>query len=169
MSTFETIVIILFFVLLLAFVWILTEFSTMKKQLDEHKNNDPETLRLRLQAYERITLLTERIALQNLLSRNTNAGLSCRQMQMTLIDSIKQEYDYNMSQQIYVSPEVWRAINNLKEQNIYIINQLASTLPSQASGMDLNKHIIDYLINNSNASLHNIVIEAINFEAKKIM
>jgi hypothetical protein len=142
---------------------------TMKKDLDERKINDPDTLKLRLQAYERITLLAERIALQNLLSRNANPGISCRQMQATLIDSIKQEYDYNVSQQIYVSPEVWRAVNNLKEQNIYIINQLASTLPQQASGMDLNKHIIDYLINNSNASLHNIVLDAINFEAKKIM
>ena len=169
MSTFETIIIILFLVLLLAFIWLLTEFSSIKKELGERKNNDPETLRLRLQAYERITLLTERIALQNLLSRNTNSNLTCRQMQMTLIDSIKQEYDYNISQQIYVSPEVWRAVNNLKEQNIYIINQLASTLPAQASGMDLNKHIIDYLINNSNASLHNIVLDAINFEAKKLM
>jgi hypothetical protein len=74
-----------------------------------------------------------------------------------------------MSQQIYVSPEVWRAVNNLKEQNIYIINQLAATLPENASGMDLNKHIIDYLINNSNASLHHIVLEAINYEAKKLM
>jgi hypothetical protein len=169
MSTFETIIIILFLVLLLAFIWLLTEFSSIKKELSERPNNEPETLRLRLQAYERITLLTERIALQNLLSRNTNSGLTCRQMQMALIDSIKQEYDYNISQQIYVSPEVWRAVNNLKEQNIYIINQLASTLPAQASGMDLNKHIIDYLINNSNASLHTIVLDAINFEAKKLM
>lgn len=169
MSTFETIITILFLVLLLAFIWILTEFTSMKKELSDRKTNDPDTLKLRLQAYERITLLTERIALQNLLSRNTNAALTCRQMQATLIDSIKQEYDYNISQQIYVSTEVWRAVNNLKEQNIYIINQLASTLPAQASGMDLNKHIIDYLINNSNASLHNIVLDAINFEAKKLM
>lgn len=169
MSTFETIIIILFLVLLLAFVWILTEFTSMKKEIREKKSNEPETLKLRLQAYERITLLTERIALQNLLSRINNPGLSCRQMQASLIDTIKQEYDYNLTQQIYVSPEVWRAVNNLKEQNIYIINQLASTLPAQASGMDLNKHIIDYLINNSNASLHNIVLDAINFEAKKLM
>jgi len=150
-------------------VWILTEFSALKKQVEEQKNTDSDTIRLRLQAYERITLLTERIALQNLLSRQNNPGLSCRQMQISLIDSIKQEYDYNISQQIYVSPEVWRAVNNLKEQNIYIINQLAATLPPQASGIDLNKHIIDYLINNANASLHNIVLEAINYEAKKIM
>lgn len=169
MSTIETVILIFCLLLLLGLIWLVMEFSAIKKQVEEHKSNDPDTLRLRLQAYERITLLTERIALQNLLSRHTNAGLSCRQMQMTLIDSIKQEYEYNMSQQIYVSPEVWRAVNNLKEQNIYIINQLAATLPAQASGMDLNKHIIDYLINNSNASLHNIVLEAINYEAKKIM
>ena len=169
MSTIETVILIFCLLLLLGLIWLVMEFSAIKKQVEEHKSNDPDTLRLRLQAYERITLLTERIALQNLLSRHTNAGLSCRQMQMTLIDSIKQEYEYNMSQQIYVSPEVWRAVNNLKEQNIYIINQLAATLPAQASGMDLNKHIIDYLISNSNASLHNIVLEAINYEAKKLM
>ena len=74
-----------------------------------------------------------------------------------------------MSQQIYVSPEVWRAVNNLKEQNIYVVNQLASALPAHATAMDLNKHIIDYLINNSTASLHNVVLEAINYEAKKLM
>ena len=169
MSTIETVILIFCLLLLLGLIWLVMEFSAIKKQVEEHKSNDPDTLRLRLQAYERITLLTERIALQNLLSRHTNAGLSCRQMQMTLIDSIKQEYEYNMSQQIYVSPEVWRAVNNLKEQNIYIINQLAATLPAQASGMDLNKRIIDYLISNSNASLHNIVLEAINYEAKKLM
>ncbi|MEO8720505.1 MAG: hypothetical protein ABI297_01525 [Ginsengibacter sp.] len=169
MSTFETVITILFLVLLLVFVWILTEFMSMKKELAERKGDETATIKLRLQAYERITLLAERMALQNLLSRNTNPGLTCRQMQATLIESIRQEYDYNISQQIYVSLEVWRAVNNLKEQNIYIINQLASTLPAQASGMDLNKHIIDYLINNSNASLHHIVLDAINFEAKKLM
>lgn len=169
MSTFETVFGILLLILLLAFVWMVTELNSVKKELAEKGERDPETLKLRLQAYERITLLTERISLQNLLSRVNNSGLSCRQMQISLIDSIKQEYDYNMSQQIYVSPEVWRAVNNLKEQNIYVVNQLASALPAHATAMDLNKHIIDYLINNSSASLHNVVLEAINYEAKKLM
>ena len=90
-------------------------------------------------------------------------------MQASLIEAIRQEYDYNISQQIYVSVEVWKAVNNLKEQNIYIVNQLAATLPPQATGMDLNKQLIDFLINNPKASLHEIVLEAINFEAKKLM
>ena len=169
MSTFETIILILLLVLVLAMVWLITEFSTFKKKIGERQSSDPETLKLRLQAYERLTLLSERISLQNLISRVHNAGLSSRQMQASLIDSIKQEYDYNISQQIYVSPEIWKAVNNLKEQNMYVVNQLASMLPSQATGMDLNKQIVDFLINNPKASLHSIVLDAINFEAKKIM
>ncbi len=169
MSIFETIIVILLLVLLLTVIWLLTEFSSLKKDISERKTTDPDTLKIRLQAYERLSLLSERISLQNLISRTHNAGLSSRQMQASLIDSIKQEYDYNISQQIYVSSEVWKAVNNLKEQNIYVVNQLAATLPSQATGMDLNKQIVDFLINNPKASLHNVVLEAINFEAKKIM
>ncbi len=156
-------------VIFLATIWMITEFTSLKKEIKEKTGIDPETLKLRLQAYERLALLAERISLQNLLSRTPNAGLSSRQMQISLIDAIKQEYDYNVSQQVYVSTEVWKAINNLKEQNIYVVNQLASTLPFKASGMDLNKQIIDFLINNPKASLHNVVLDALNFEAKKIM
>ena len=169
MSTFETIVIILLGVVFLAIIWMITEFTSIKKEIRERTVVSPETVKLRLQAYERLTLLAERISLQNLLSRIPNAGLSLRQMQSSLIGAIRQEYDYNISQQVYVSPEVWRAVNNLKEQNIYVVNELASTMPFQASAMDLNKQIIDFLIHNPKASLHNIVLEALNFEAKKIM
>ena len=78
MSTFETVFGILLLILLLAFVWVITELNSVKKELAEKGERDPETLKLRLQAYERITLLTERISLQNLLSRVNNSGLSCR-------------------------------------------------------------------------------------------
>ncbi|MEO5500108.1 MAG: hypothetical protein ABIR31_01585 [Ginsengibacter sp.] len=170
MSTFETVVTIFLLVLLLVVVWALTEISTLKRNMEEKGvSGNGDTVKLRLQAYERITLLAERMSFQHLLSTIPSNGLTARNMQATLIEAVRQEYDYNISQQIYVSPEVWKAVNNLKEQNIYIINQLTSTLPPQASGMDLNKQLIDFLINNPKASLHQIVLEAINFEAKKIM
>lgn len=169
MSTFETIVIILLGVVFLAIIWMITEFTAMKKELRDKAISNPDTLKLRLQAYERLTLLAERISLQNLLSRVPYTGLSSRQMQSSLIDAIRQEYEYNISQQVYVSPEVWKAVNNLKEQNIYVVNELAATMPFQASSMDLNKQIIDFVIHNPKASLHSIVLEALNFEAKKLM
>ncbi len=169
MSTFETIVIVLLAVNFLLTIWLITEFSSMKTDIKDRTGINNETIKLQLQAYERLTLLSERIGLPNLIARIPNAGLSARQMQSALVEAIKTEYEYNISQQVYVTPEAWRAVNNLKEQNIYIVNQLATTLPIQATGMDLNKQVIDYLINNSRASLHSVVLEALNFEAKKLM
>ena len=69
MSTFETIVIILLGVVFLAVIWMITDFASLKKDIKEKTVTNPETLKLRLQAYERLTLLAERISLQNLLSR----------------------------------------------------------------------------------------------------
>ncbi len=171
MSTFETIIIILLLITFLTTVWVLTEISSMKKSLSNAENHprDNEMVKLQLQAYERLTVLSERISLQNLLSRVPHAGLSSREMQSSLIENIKQEFEYNVSQQIYIQPEIWKGIDNMKEQTIYIINQLASTLPPNASALDLNKQIIDFIINNPKASLHNVVNDAINYEAKKLM
>ena len=84
---------------------------------------------LQLQAYERLILLVDRIALPNLISRNIMEGLTAPEMQHVLCKTIKDEFDYNVTQQIYVSPEAWNAVRNLKEKNILAINQIGSSLP----------------------------------------
>ena len=124
---------------------------------------------LQLQAYERLVLLTERIAIPNLVSRANQPHLGAREMQMLLLESIKQEYEYNTSQQIYVSPVAWEAVRNLKDQNMLIINQLASSLPGDARGIDLNKKLLEFVMNQQKGTLHTVVLEAINYEAKKMM
>jgi len=90
-------------------------------------------------------------------------------MQLLLLESVKQEYEYNASQQIYVTPVAWEAVKNLKDQNMLIINQVASTLPPDARGIDLNKRLMDFIISQPKGQLHTIVLEALNFEAKKLM
>src|SRR5882757_6727484 len=124
---------------------------------------------MQLQAYERLILLTDRIALPNLISRVNQPGLSAREMQSLLTLSIRQEFEHNITQQIYVSAEAWDAVRNFKEQNMLIINQIASYLPPEASGMDLNKHLLELLVQSPKASLQNIVSDALSFEAKKLM
>lgn len=131
--------------------------------------SNPETLRLKLQAYERLTILTERIGLHNLISRFNNEGFSARQLQAALVDAVKTEYEYNISQQIYVTPQIWDAINNLKEQNIFIVNQITAALPTNASAMDLSKAIVQFLDTDANASLQPVVLQAIGYEAKQLM
>lgn len=140
-----------------------------KRQAAKSNNDNFNTRPLQLQAYERLVMLSERISIPNLVSRVNTSGISAREMQLLLLESIKQEYEYNTSQQIYVSPVAWEAVRNLKEQNMLIINQVAATLPPDASSMDLNKRLMEFIMTQSKGALHNIVLEALNFEAKKVM
>ncbi len=124
---------------------------------------------LRLQAYERLVLLTERIALPNLISRLNQPGISAVEMKLILTENIKQEVEYNSTQQLYVSQPAWDAIKNMKEQSIMLVNQVAGSLPTTASSSDLNKKIIELLMGQPGGALHEAVLNALNAEAKMIM
>ena len=126
-------------------------------------------VQLQLQAYERLILLCERIALPNLISRVNQPGVSGKDMQMMLTHTIRQEFEHNITQQLYVSTEAWEAVRNLKEQNIHIINQVSSILPADVSGADLNRQLLEMLALNPKASLHGVVAEVLSFEAKKLI
>jgi hypothetical protein len=50
-----------------------------------------------------------------------------------------------------------------------IINQLANLLPPNAMGMDLNKMLLEYLMNDKKGALHEVVSEVLSYEAKKVL
>jgi hypothetical protein len=151
-------------------LYLFTYFKEKKASENPIVASDSDTLLpIKLQAYERLVLLADRIALPNLVSRVNQTGISAKEMQVLLTQTIKQEFDHNITQQIYVSPPAWDAISNLKEQNILIINQVSSFLHESASGADLNKGLMQLLMENPKTSLHTIVSEALSYEAKKLM
>jgi len=149
-------------------------FLKQRKELKLAQQNAPTdggaaSRQLQLQAYERLLLLTDRIALPNLIQRLNTPGLSAREMQSLLTQSIRQEFEHNVTQQMYVTHEAWDAVRNFKDQNMLIINQIGSFLPEEASSNDLNKALLELLMQNPKASLQDIVSEALSFEAKKLM
>ena len=148
------------------------EAKELLEQHEKQKAAGPAphaTQPLQLQAYERLMLLVDRIALPNLISRTASTGLSARDMQLLLTQQIRQEFEYNVTQQIYVTQESWEAVRNLKDQNLLIVNQIASFLPAESTGQDLSRAILEMLMQNPKASLHNIVADVLSFEAKKLM
>lgn len=137
-------------------------------QPEAPKENGPSK-QMQLAAYERLVILADRIALPNLISRSNDPSFDKRSMQALLTQTIKQEFEYNLSQQIYVSSEAWDAIRNLKEQNIMIVNQLAAILPDDLSGAEFNKKIVEFIMNQPQGSMHGLVQEALSYEAKKLL
>ncbi len=127
------------------------------------------TTPLQLQAYERLVLLCDRIAIPNLVSRTNDPQLSAREMQHLLVNTLKQEFEYNTSQQIYVSSHAWNAVQNLRDQSLLTINQISNVLPPDAKGIDLNKQLLAVLLAQKEKALHSLVLETLNSEAKKLM
>ena len=159
-------VLICIVVVVFAFIYYI---YTSKSAKADAGNVSESTSQMQLSAYERLILLVDRIALHNLISRLNQPGASAREMQQLLAQNIKEEFDYNITQQIYVSADAWNAVKNLKEQNMLVINQIATTLPANATGLDLNKFVLEYLMHDKKGSLHEVVSEVLSYEAKKLL
>jgi hypothetical protein len=157
-----------FFVFFIAIAWLLAEFKGMKDEIRERTGINNETMKLQMQAYERLTLFAERISLKSLVTRIPYGNQSVLDYQLALLGTIGSEYEYNVSQQVYVSADMWKAIGNLKDQHSFIINQIAATLPGNAPAVELAKRILEY--NGAGTpDLSAMVREALQFDARKIL
>jgi len=112
--------------------------NDQKKRLLELKFRSKELVTpIRLQAYERMAMFLERIEPNQLLFRVSNPDLTAYQMQTILLATIRSEYEHNLSQQVYISPEVWEAIKNAKEKVVNVINIASGHLDEKAMSTDL--------------------------------
>lgn len=116
----------------------------MAQKLTEVKAKNAEALiPIRLQAYERLTLLLERIAPNNLIRRLNDSNYSAQEFQHVLVASVREEFNHNLAQQVYVSDEVWNMTKNATEDVILTINQAAEGLNKDAKSIDLARKIFD--------------------------
>jgi hypothetical protein len=167
-GTVQSIILAAIFMFFVAMAWLLAEFKGMKDEIQERLGINNEVLKLKLQALERFTLYAERSSLKNLVSRTASSGMTVVDLQLVLLDTLRSEFEYNVAQQIYISPQMWKAISNLKDQNIFIINQIAATLPSQANAIELSKRLLEYVAS-TDAEMSTVVLSALQFEAKRIL
>jgi hypothetical protein len=114
--------------------------------LESRRTMLKDMLPLRLQAYERICLLLERISPGSLLNRVYSPGMNVRAFQSELLSQIRAEFEHNMVQQIYLSPAAWELVRNAKEDIIRIINLAAAQAGEEASGSDLSRAVYDIMI-----------------------
>lgn len=90
-----------------------------------HKQLQKESLPQRLQAYERLSLFLERINPNKLLLRVAPTSTSKNDYEALLINSIEQEFDHNLAQQIYLSDSCWSIINASKSATVQMIRKVA--------------------------------------------
>jgi len=98
---------------------------------------------IRLQAYERIVLFLERISLESMLIRISSPGSSAVQLHSALLTTIRSEFEHNLSQQIYMSPQAWEVVRNARSSMIKLINAEFEKTPEGADGMGFSKRLLE--------------------------
>jgi hypothetical protein len=116
------------------------------------------TLNLQLQAYERITLFIERIAIQQLVMRLSLPGMAGLQLQWEILKTINEEFEHNFSQQIYLSPELWDLVRIAKESVIRQVNVSASALNELSTGEELARLLLKKKTNQETDYLRDALI-----------
>ena len=113
-----------------------------KNQIQMRLDVQKITLPVRMQAYERLVLLLERIEPAGLLVRTNLPGMNASQLQSALVQSVRSEFEHNLSQQLYVSSKAWEMVRNAREEAIKRINTAAMKLPGDATSADLASLIL---------------------------
>jgi hypothetical protein len=111
--------------------------AELKKQRQEY------FLPSRVEAYQRAVLLMERIHPNSLVMRLHNPGLPAKALQADFLKAIREEYDHNVAQQLFISLQGWQMVKNSKEETIKIINIAGNQMLATSTGMDLSAKIFE--------------------------
>lgn len=133
--------------LVLLTAWLVLR-NTLKADQDRRRQeiilqNSKTITPIRLQSYERIVLFLERISLESLLVRISSPDMSALQLHSQLLATIRSEFEHNLSQQVYMSPQAWEVVRNARSNMIKLINTEFEKLPSGAPGIALSKQLLE--------------------------
>jgi len=101
------------------------------EQLKFRQNQSKDITPLKLQAYERLMMLCERISLDNLTYRLSHPDMGVAELRNALLIAIQQEYEHNVTQQVYISENLWKIIRIAKEQMQTVISESNGTTQAQ--------------------------------------
>jgi hypothetical protein len=119
----------------------------LELKMKSQSNNQGFITPIRLQAYERIVLFMERISPGSLILRVSEPNMNAIQMQTALIKDIRDEYEHNLSQQIYISQRSWELVKNAKDEMIQLISNAAVKVDKNANCTELAKEIFGLISN----------------------
>ena len=115
----------------------------LRQQAERALNNQKYITPVRLQAYERMVLLMERISPQSLIMRTQRQNITNQELQSSLLKTIRSEFEHNMAHQLYISDKAWEMVRMAKEDCIKFINQTALQTKPEDNSLQLCKLILE--------------------------
>ncbi|HRO77018.1 MAG TPA: hypothetical protein PLP27_12830 [Crocinitomicaceae bacterium] len=97
----------------------------------------------RMEAYQRFILLMDRVTPANIVLRFHNPAYPAKKVQLDILEAIREEFNHNVAQQMFISREAWKMISEAKEESIRIVNLAGDTLEPTAMSLDFATRILE--------------------------
>jgi len=115
-----------------------------KKQLSELKmKNSADLTPLRMQAYERLVLLMERLSPNSLILRVKQKGMNSEDLHNAMIREVISEYEHNITQQIYVSEGTWNYVKSAKESVLNLLSNAKQKIDPSSDAIELSRSVFN--------------------------
>lgn len=135
----------------------------LKMQHEEKMLSKKLTTPLKIQAMERLILFLERLQPQQLVNRNLEQGMELRTFHLRLLHNIREEFEHNLAQQLYVSKEAWQLVQNARDEVVKQVNVQVGNLSESADAsllatalVTLNIVVIDEAIDTIQAEFQKL-------------
>lgn len=138
-----------------------------RHMIEIKKETVRHSIPVRMQAFERMVLLLERIDPVKAVNRVIRPGMTARQLQKAVLTDIRSEFDHNVTQQLYVSNKTWEEVKRAKEESLKLLAVTITRTPDTADAIEYTKVLIQVLAEVDNTPISQSV-ELVRREARKI-
>ena len=154
-----------------------TAYFLLKKFLEEQRqvaiiqakaNSRSEMIPTRLQAYERLILFLERIEPNQMIPRVHRPAMSAAVFKRELQRTIREEFEHNLTQQIYVSSDAWKKLIESRNGVNQLIELAGNNVGDNATGIQLSSMLFE-ILSKAGVSPTAAAIETLKAEARQLL
>lgn len=161
----------------------ITAYFLLKKFMEEQRqitlaqakatantaNNKGSTMiPTRLQAYERLILFLERIEPNQMIPRVHRPAMTASIFKRELQRTIREEFEHNLTQQIYVSSEAWKQLIESRNAVNQLIELASKTVGENATGVQFSSVLFE-ILSKAGVSPTAGAIEVLKAEARQLL
>jgi hypothetical protein len=146
------------------------QYSGLMAILNSKAGNERSKLQMKakMQALERMALYLERIDLKHLVYRLNEPGLNSRKLYYSMLITLQQELEHNITQQLYVSDKLWQIIQTAKDHQVQILDQIKTEIPDDAPAKEFIEKLHWY-VQQANDPVLDTARRAVKQEAKLLL
>lgn len=154
-----------------------TAYFLLKKFLEEQRQvaiiqakaeSRSEMIPTRLQAYERLILFLERIEPNQMIPRVHRPAMSSAVFRRELQKTIRDEFEHNLTQQLYVSSDAWNKLIESRNAVTQLVELAGKSVGDDATGVQFSNALFEILAK-AGVSPTAGAIETLKSEARQLL